>query len=210
MQIRKAKARRRELFFAVGFACFIAVAVGPTARAQDPPHYKVDASWPKEFPNNWILGRVGGIAVDKDDHIWVLQSPTFVLGDAAAAAQAPPLYECCRPAPAVLEFDSDGKVLRSWGGRGYVPDWPSNEIGLDVDHEGNIWMGGEFGLPVSLPNGIPGFGGDIQVLKFSPYGKLLLENCHRTLAPANNQDTTILGAPGRMTVDEAAHEVYIA
>src|SRR5213078_1466140 len=51
---------------------------------------------------------------------------------------------------------------------------------------------------------------DRQVLKFSADGKLLLEIGHRTDAPINNQDTTILGAASDMFVDEASHEVYIA
>ena len=33
------------------------------------PQYKVDASWPKSLPNNWILGQVSGVATDKNDHI---------------------------------------------------------------------------------------------------------------------------------------------
>src|SRR5438552_9282700 len=37
------------------------------------PSYKVDADWPKQLPSNWIMGQVSGIAVDHEDHIWVLQ-----------------------------------------------------------------------------------------------------------------------------------------
>ena len=51
---------------------------------------------------------------------------------------------------------------------------------------------------------------DRQVLKFSPDGKLLLEIGHPSNAPINNQDTTILGAPAELYVDDDAHEVYIA
>ena len=36
-----------------------------TTDAQQIPKYKVEASWPKELPNNWIMGQVGGIAVDR-------------------------------------------------------------------------------------------------------------------------------------------------
>ena len=38
--------------------------------AQDPPTYRVDMSWPKELPNNWIMGQVGGMAVDRHDNVW--------------------------------------------------------------------------------------------------------------------------------------------
>ena len=56
-------------------ALFIAAALiaspGP-AHAGDVPTFAVDASWPKPLPNNWIIGQVGGIAVDGKDHIWVM------------------------------------------------------------------------------------------------------------------------------------------
>src|SRR4029077_3583370 len=39
------------------------------AAAPDVPKFKVDPSWPKELPNNWIMGQVGGMAVDRHDNI---------------------------------------------------------------------------------------------------------------------------------------------
>src|SRR5712692_1730587 len=32
------------------------------ALAQEAPKYQVEPSWPKELPNNWIMGQVGGMA----------------------------------------------------------------------------------------------------------------------------------------------------
>src|SRR5262249_48772383 len=32
-----------------------------------------DPLWPKPLPNHWILGSITGIAVDKRDHVWVVQ-----------------------------------------------------------------------------------------------------------------------------------------
>ncbi len=43
--------------------------------AQEAPKYRVDPFWPQELPNNWIVGQIGGLAVDREDHIWVLQRP---------------------------------------------------------------------------------------------------------------------------------------
>jgi hypothetical protein len=198
----------------VGFLFFSSLVV-PMARvqAQEVPHFKVDPFWPKELPNNWILGRVAGVAVDKDDHIWVLQSPNWVIEDAATGAHKPPLSECCVPAPAVLEFDTDGNVIRSWGGPGYVPDWPTQEHALAVDGDGNIWIGGIWDGQYPPGPEIPlerRQVRDRQVLKFTPDGRLILEIGHPTDSPENNQDTTILGGPAGITVDDAAHEVYIA
>ena len=33
---------------------------------------KVDPFRPKPFPGNWVLGQVAGIAVDKNDNIWIV------------------------------------------------------------------------------------------------------------------------------------------
>lgn len=193
--------------------CCLVLFVGGVARAQAPPRYRVDPLWPKELPHKWILGRVGGVAVDRNDHIWVLQSPNWVIEDAASAAHNPPLSECCVPAPAVIEFDSDGNVLRAWGGRGYVRDWPTQENGITVDGGGDIWIGGIWDGQYPAGSEIPPSRQrvwDRQVLKFSPAGKLLLEIGHPTTDPENNQDTSILGGPAGFAVDDSAHEIYIA
>ncbi len=35
------------------------------------PECQVDPAWPKPLPSQWLIGQVGGLAVDKHDHIWV-------------------------------------------------------------------------------------------------------------------------------------------
>ena len=35
------------------------------------PQFSVDPNWP-QIPNNWVLGEVTSISVDRNDHIWVL------------------------------------------------------------------------------------------------------------------------------------------
>ena len=42
------------------------------------PRFKVDPLWPKPLPDNWVIGQIGGIAVDSRDHVWVLQRPRSV------------------------------------------------------------------------------------------------------------------------------------
>ena len=43
-----------------------ALNVATTARAEGPA-FKVDPFWPKPLPNQWIMGAVGGLYVDKQD-----------------------------------------------------------------------------------------------------------------------------------------------
>src|SRR5438128_1251512 len=116
------------------------------------PAYKVDPFWPKmPLPNKWIIQGVPTMVTDKDDHIWVLNRPRDINPDESGAAANPPRTDCCIAAPAVLEFDTEGNLLRAWGGPGYHPDWPAAgvarpgagaEHNIVVDREGNVWISG--------------------------------------------------------------------
>src|SRR6476646_4117085 len=102
--------------------------VPPTAKT---PGFVADAGWPQKLPNNWIIGQVGGLYVAPDDHIWIYQRPRTLTNDEAALTEAThkskdgtrvdvmgnqrhygALGDCCRPAPAVMEFDAGGTLLR--------------------------------------------------------------------------------------------------
>ena len=180
--------------FAIALASHPLSAAGKSALT---PAYRVDPYWPQQLPNNWILGQVGGLTVDQQGHVWVLQRPRTVPEVALGLAANPPTTACCTTAPAVLEFGADGKVMRSWGGPGFVADWPDTEHGIHVDGDGNVWITG---------NGRT----DRLVIKFSPGGKQLLTIGKKSDAPLNNQDTSMLGRPSGLAVDDAAHEVFIA
>ena len=201
------------------FGLFILLTV--QAHSQSVPQYKPVAPWPKPLPNNWMLANAPAMFVDKQDHIWIANRPRQLFPDDAAGAQNPPFAPCCVPAPSVIEFDAEGNVLKSFGGPNYLPDWPITEHGIFIDGGGNFWIGGNY----QPPQGTNGFNpltapipkpkdtslGDRQVLKLDPTGtKVLLEIGHPSAAPMNNQDTTILGAPAEVFVDDTAHEVYIA
>ena len=53
-------------------ACASVLLLG-TAQAADAPKFQVDPGWPKPLPNNWIMGAAAGVAVDAQDHVWVVQ-----------------------------------------------------------------------------------------------------------------------------------------
>jgi hypothetical protein len=174
-----------------------ALALPAEAETDDAPHYKVDPFWPRQLPNKWIMGRVGGIAIDGQDHVWVLQRPRSATPDELGAEQNPPRSGCCVTTPAVLEFDAAGKVITAWGGPNFVKDWPTDEHAIWVDKGGNVWISGA---------GVD----DRQVLKFTPDGRQILEIGRKSKQPKNNQDTSMLGRAAGIDVDDAAHEVYIA
>ena len=43
--------------------------------SSDVPQFRVDPFWASELPNNWILGQVSGLAVDNQDHVWIVHRP---------------------------------------------------------------------------------------------------------------------------------------
>ena len=208
--------RMKKLRKLGGTLCLLVVA-SAGVHAQSVPQYKPVAPWPKTLPNNWMLANAPAMFVDKQDHIWIANRPRQLFPDDAAGAQTPPFAPCCVPAPSIIEFSADGDVLNSFGGPNYLPDWPIMEHGLFIDGEGNFWLGGNYqggngnGLTAPIPKPKDLTLGDRQELKIDPTGKkVLLEIGHPSAAPMNNQDTSILGAPAEVFVDDAAHEVYIA
>lgn len=177
--------------------------------------FKVDAKWPKPLPNKWLLGQVAGVAVDRHDNIWIIQRPASLTADEAGAAQTPPRSNCCFPAPSIMKFDREGNLLLAWGGvadPGFLTErctpakgceWPTNEHGIFVDHNDNVWIAG---------NGA----GNHQVLKFSRDGTFLLQIGKAGLTGGSNATTgglggtPLLGQPADVEVDPTNNEAYIA
>ena len=194
----------RTALWAGIFVLAIGIHISMTAKAADgPPSYKVDASWPKELPNNWVMGMIRGLAVDHENHIWVMHGRNSANADELGASKTPPTSECCFVAPPVLEFDAQGNLLKSWGGPGQGYDWPTSEHSIFVDQAGNVWISG---------NGSDKNGNiDRMVLKFTGDGKFLLQIGRPSpLKPEHSADTTLLGRVAGFDLDEKAHEIYMA
>jgi DNA-binding beta-propeller fold protein YncE len=181
---------------AVAALAFFACTHAPVRESGTPPGHVVDAAWPKPLPNNWILGQVAGIAVDSRDHVWLIHRPKTLIDEEKGASLNPPRAKCCVPAPPVVEFDAEGNVLRAWGGPGPGYEWPENEHGIYVDHEGNVWVGG------NDPK-------DHQLIKFTPDGRFLLQ-VGRAGQTGGSNSQTLLGRPAHMEIDAQANELYIA
>ena len=172
-------------------------AIAPSAGiANTPPSFVVDPHWPKPLPNNWQLGQVAGVAVDSRDHIWIIQRPSTLTEDERGASLSPPRSKCCMPAPPVLVFDTEGNLIRSWGGPGQGYEWPKGEHGIYVDHKDNVWIAGNAES-------------DHQVLKFTLDGKFLLQ-IGRAGQTNGSNDTQLLGRPADTEVDPKTNEVYVA
>ena len=179
------------------------------------PQFQVDPFWPKTLPDEWLIGRIAGVAVDSQDRIFALQRPGSLTGGELGLMHDPPMSLCCRPAPPVLVFDAEGNLLDSWGGPGEGYDWPGTEHGIFVDHNDNVWLGGEgIGDPETLlDHRVHGEDNprcrDHMVLKFTSDGKFLMQigKAGRT---GGNNSTEFLGHPADIAVDPETNEVFIS
>src|SRR5438067_11098030 len=124
----------------VTLSCTFALALLAPAAAQTVPKFAVDPAWPQMLPNNWIIGTIGGITVDAQDHIWINQRPSSLDAREKRASTAPNA-KCCVAAPPVIEFDPDGKVVQGWGGAGPNYKWGNDGDGIHVDHHDFVGVG---------------------------------------------------------------------
>ena len=112
--------------------------------AREAPRFEVDPRWPA-IPDSVNMGEVTSVAVDRNDHVWILHRP--------------------ETAPAVLEFDGSGRYLGGWGGPSDAYEWPAVAHGISVDYKNNVWIGGRSPDPPT----------DDMLLKFTAAGELLLQ-----------------------------------
>jgi hypothetical protein len=170
--------------------------------------FAVDPFWPEPLPNNWIMGQVAGLSIDPaNDHIWIIHRPWSVQATNAGATTPqdvrgrvwgsdPVQSTCCVTAPAVLEFDPEGNVVRSWGAGGEGYEWFNSEHGIHVDHNGKVWVAG---------NGAE----DHHMMRFTQDGQHELTIGGVGVSQGSN-DTNSVNGVAIMESDPAANELYVA
>ena len=130
------------------------------------PRYEVDPSWPKPLPDRWVLGGLGGVCVDTQDHVFILNRQDVIDGDLNGGKLAPP----------IIEFDPAGNVVNSWGDPKLLDPRLHS---CHVDKENNIWIG-------SAPSGM--------IQKYShDGGKVLLQIGKKGVV--DSSDGTVKGKP---------------
>jgi hypothetical protein len=170
--------------------------VGYEAHAQaNPraPEFEVDPTWPT-IPEDWVLGEVTSVSVDRNDNVWVLHVPQSVPAERRANA-----------APPVLQFDSEGNLLRSWGGPANGTAWLGREHGIFVDANDFVWLGGRAGWPRATAPGVS----DDMLMKFTMDGELVLQ-IGRSGESTGNLDTENVHQATDVFVDTEAQEIYAA
>ena len=166
--------------------------------------------------NVWIVQRPRTLTSDERG-LSLTEPGTPPALDGAVRPQGS-ISDCCLPAPSVMQFDGKGRLLRAWGGPadpefgdGTLPgskcalpncQWPNTEHGIYVDHNMNVWLGGQAGG---------------AVLKFTANGNFLLQIGLRQPPVRNSNDTNggingtpLLAQPADLEVDPETNELYIA
>ena len=168
----------------------------PAASGDSPPSFTVDPTWPREFPNDWILGAITSVFVDDRDHVWITHLPETLTPEEISAVQDPPIGTCCVPAPVVLEIDPEGNVVQGWGDPATqdVSEFPRNSHGLFIDHNGNVWIGTYR---------------HHRVMKFTRDGQHLMTLGEYDVN-GGSSDTALLGGPAGIWVDPETNEVFVA
>src|SRR5256712_3054557 len=118
---------------ALAGGAFLISHAGNGAQAQTTPRYKFDPDWPKPLPNKWKMGGVTGLAVDKDDNVWVYDRPNDLTDIELEAELTPPIADCCVRPPSMIHIDKNGNVIGSF-------DAPQGH-GMDVDSKGFVYIG---------------------------------------------------------------------
>jgi hypothetical protein len=154
------------------------------------PVFTLDPTWP-QIPNNWALGLVSTISIDRHGNVWIIHRPS----EGVPAGRT--------PAPPVIELDQNGKFVRAWGGPGAGYDWPLYEHNIFVDTKDNVYISG------SSPNGVPTATSDDMILKFTSDGKFLKEFGGRSLSKGS-ADPTSVNKPGDLFVWPKTNELFIA
>lgn len=169
----------------------VVLAAAQTANARGtaaPPAFTYDTAWMK-LPNQWLIGDVSAVAIDRHDHVWVLHRPRTLPADQRG-----------RAAPPVMEFDRAGRYLRGWGGPGAGYDWPFTEHSLFVDGRDRVWLTGNSRTPGAE---------DDAILCFTSDGHFLRQ-IGKPNASQGDRDTANVRAAADLYVDDARHDLYVA
>ncbi len=196
---------KRKLLLVVAFVIAVVVACVAQDGAEQTvasdgvmaPMFEVDPFWPKPLPDHMVLGSAIGVGVDSRDHVFIVHRGNLTERTEGGADADPPIGECCRAAPPVLEFDPEGNLVNSWGGPSDDYVWPASNHGITVDHMDNIWIGG------NGPN-------DTHVLKFSRDGEFLASYGEPEAGPADSNSRTRFNRVAKLAFDAEANEAYLA
>src|SRR2546422_400566 len=189
--------RTTSLLIAVGTCAVMATASGvlrpALSHAQGgAPKYEVDLTWPKPFPDRWVLGGLGGVCVDRQDHVFILNRQDVLDVDLNAGHMA----------PFIIEIDPAGNVANSWGD----PKLLETRLhSCHFDKDNNMWVG-------SAPSGmVQKYSHDGSKLQLQIGNKGLFDSSDGTVKgnPLNSTAANFF-MPSSIFVDRQNGDVYVS
>jgi NHL repeat len=155
------------------------------------PSFRLEPLWRKSLPPRWITGEVGGTCFDAQDHLFTVNRGNLtpkeqVLGDVSKA---------------VIEFDTDGQIVNSWGDRDILP---KKLHGCFVDYQGSVWIAGNEDAIVQKY----AHDGSKLLLQIGTKGRFDTSDGTINGAPMNSSHE-LLNLPSSVAVDPENGDVYI-
>ena len=168
------------------------VGPSPSWAQNGAPHYEADAAWPKPLPDRWVLGGLGGVCVDAQDHVVILNRQDILEGELDAG----------RMAPSIIEFDPAGNVVHSWS----EPKLLDARLhSCHFDKENNFWV-------AAAPSGVvQKFTHDGSRLQLQIGKKGVLDSSDGTVkGQPLNSPFAQFHMPSSIFVDPQNGDVYVA
>ena len=154
--------------------------------------YEADLSWPKPLPDKWVLGGLGGLCIDAQDHVLILNRQDVLDVDLNAGKMAPKM----------IEFDPAGNVVNSWGDPNLLDPRLHS---CHFDQDGNVWV-------AAAPSGM--------IQKYTHDGKKMLMQIGKkgVLDSSDgtekgkplNSDAAIFNMPSSIFVDRGNGDIYVS
>ena len=199
MKTRRCRASIGRLAAAIARSAAVLILAASTAgplragaQVRTAPRYQADVNWPKPLPNRWVLGGLGGVCVDAQDHVFILNRQDVLENELNTGRLAPPM----------IEFDPEGNVVNSWGDLKVLDPRLHS---CHVDRDNNIWI-------ASAPSGM--------VQKYTHDGRRLLMQIGRkgvvdssdgtVKGKPLNSDAAIFFLPSSIQVDSQNGDVYVS
>jgi sugar lactone lactonase YvrE len=144
------------------------------------------------LPDRWVLGGLGGLCVDGNDHVLILNRQDVIEGDLNGGTLA----------PSMIEFDAEGNVVNSGGDHALIDPRLHS---CHFDKDGNVWI-------ASAPSGMVqkySHDGSKLLLTIGAKGKLDSSDGTPKGKPLNSAAAAFF-MPSSIYVDRGNGDVYVS
>ena len=157
------------------------------------PQYQLDLQWPRiPMGDNWLTGGIGGMCIDRRDHVFLLNRQNVVEADLDGAKLAPP----------IIELNPQGEVVRGWGASEILGPRLHD---CHVEQDGSIWV-------VAAGTGYIqkySHDGSEMLMRIGQKGIFDSSDGSRQGIPLNS-DRAQFFLPAAIDVDKATGDIYVA